>query len=226
MTTNHLWVVFTYCVSMILPSYIVAILLKASEVLYDAGVVSTVADVNALSYHAITISSLACLVITLLLLKSEMKVSIQERGIISRNHLLLAISGIFLLLLSQTITITIEQVIGVPVESSNTSYIVEMIVSFPLFMLLPIIYAPILEEIIFRKILFGNLLRKWGVAIAYVGSALVFGLIHFDFPHILTYFGIGIVLAFLYHRTGRIIVPMIAHAGMNLVVLISQLSYL
>lgn len=226
MTTNHLWVVFTYCISMILPSYLVAIVILISEYLYEIGVVSSVADVNTLSYHAITLSSLACLAVTLILLKGEMKASIQERGIITRNHLLLAISGIFMLLLSQTITITIEQIIGIPAESSNTTYITDMIISFPLFMLLPIIYAPILEEIVFRKILFGNLLRKWGVAFAYVGSALVFGLIHFDIPHLLTYFGLGIVLAFLYHRTGRIIVPMIAHAGMNLLVLIAQLSYL
>lgn len=226
MTKNQLWVLFTYLVSMILPSYIIAFVVKISDFLYNSGITTSSVDVNALSFHAITASSLTCLVITLVLLKGEMKDSFQERGIITKKQLLLAISGIFLLLLSQTITITIEQLIGIPAESANTTYITEMIISFPIFMLLPVIYAPILEEIIFRKFLFGSVNRKWGLIAAYMISAFVFGLVHFDLPHLLTYFGMGIVLAFLYHRTGRIIVPMIAHGGMNLLVLIGQLSYL
>ena len=45
-----------------------------------------------------------------------------------------------------------------------------------------------------------------------------------DFSHILVYTAVGFVFAFLYIETKRIIVPILAHAGMNTFAVIVQLS--
>ena len=55
-------------------------------------------------------------------------------------------------------------------------------------------------------------------------SSLIFAVIHTDFLHILVYAAMGFVFAFLYVQTKRILVPIIVHAGMNTLVVLTQLS--
>ena len=85
------------------------------------------------------------------------------------------------------------------------------------------IIGPILEEIVFRKILFGTLYKKFNFFIAAIISSLVFAAIHFDFTHLLVYTAMGLVFAFLYVKTKRIIVPIAAHVAMNTLVAIGQI---
>lgn len=91
-----------------------------------------------------------------------------------------------------------------------------------LFILIPAIIAPILEEIIFRKIIFGSLYKRMNFFFAAILSALVFAAFHVDFSHLLMYTAMGLVFAFLYVKTKRIIVPIIVHAGMNSYVVYKQ----
>ncbi|MBN6205184.1 CPBP family intramembrane metalloprotease, partial [Ralstonia pickettii] len=55
-------------------------------------------------------------------------------------------------------------------------------------------------------------------------SGLIFGVIHMELSHLLAYTSMGIVFAFLYVKTKRIIVPIIVHAGMNTIVVLAQYS--
>lgn len=78
------------------------------------------------------------------------------------------------------------------------------------------ILIPILEELIFRGLLF-RLLRKW-VAFpwAMIMSAVVFGAYHGNLVQFV-YAGIcGMVFAFLYEKYDSVLVPVWSHMTMNL----------
>lgn len=86
-------------------------------------------------------------------------------------------------------------------------------VSLVLLFIAVVIFAPIVEEIAFRGILY-NLLNKWiPLFPAALISSAVFGLLHGT-----TFFqtaAIGLVLAFVYQATGDLKVAMLGHAVNN-----------
>jgi membrane protease YdiL (CAAX protease family) len=92
----------------------------------------------------------------------------------------------------------------------------------PLVIIVTSILGPILEEIIFRKILFGVIYTKTNFIIAALISSLLFALLHGEPQHLLLYASMGFTFAFLYVKTKRIIVPIFAHVAMNTMVVIVQ----
>ncbi len=82
--------------------------------------------------------------------------------------------------------------------------------------LLAVGLAPIVEEALFRGILF-PLLRDLGWrAAALVGTSLLFGAIHGNAAAFLPLTLFGAALAWLYERSGNLLAPMVAHAVFNL----------
>jgi membrane protease YdiL (CAAX protease family) len=77
-----------------------------------------------------------------------------------------------------------------------------------------VILAPLIEEILFRGLLFTRLTKKWGMIRAMIVSSLVFGLLHLN-P--IGAFVFGIVTCVLYMRTRTLLVPMALHALNNLI---------
>ncbi|MEI3614772.1 CPBP family intramembrane glutamic endopeptidase [Pseudogracilibacillus sp. SO30301A] len=132
--------------------------------------------------------------------------------------------GVLLAWNTQAIAATIEiEFFGIDPSSENTEVIVEMTRMNPIFLLIPAISAPILEELIFRKIIFGSLYKKfnffWGALI----SSLIFGVLHMDLTHTLIYTTMGFVFAYLYVQSKRIIVPILVHMTLNTVTVLAQL---
>ncbi|MFD2667262.1 CPBP family intramembrane glutamic endopeptidase [Listeria grayi] len=84
--------------------------------------------------------------------------------------------------------------------------------------------APVIEEIVFRKVLFGGLTNWMNIHVAAVISSLFFALGHGDLPFLLVYFSIGLILCFLYTKTKRITVTIFAHMIMNAIVLLFSLG--
>ena len=77
------------------------------------------------------------------------------------------------------------------------------------------ILAPIAEEMLFRVCFFGRLRKYMRFLPAALISAAFFGLIHLEPVNAISAFGVGIVAALLYERTGSIFTSMIFHAGFN-----------
>ena len=78
-----------------------------------------------------------------------------------------------------------------------------------------VVVAPVVEEIVFRGLLFGALAPRLGVFAAAVVTALLFGFVHGDpvlFPALAA---LGFVAALAYAATGNLIVPIILHALNN-----------
>jgi len=79
-----------------------------------------------------------------------------------------------------------------------------------------VILAPIVEELVFRKLLCGRL-RRYGDKVAILVSGIVFGLYHGNLYQFFYAAAIGIFFAFLYCRTGRVIYTIALHLLVNFV---------
>ncbi|MFS0784419.1 CPBP family intramembrane glutamic endopeptidase [Bacillus sp. 1P06AnD] len=193
-----------------------------------AGVPEQKAILNGYAYWSI-FAFLATLFIILWLLRKERSAgegNLRDKPKASVGiSIAWAIGGIFIAIFAQNIAVRIEQLVGINTVSENTSFIMQMIKSIPLFVILTSIIGPILEEIVFRKIIFGTIYKKYNFFISALVSSVIFGLAHRELPHILLYSAIGFTFAFLYVRTNRILVPIFAHVMMNTLVVIVQLKY-
>lgn len=165
------------------------------------------------------------LLVVLWFLKPDMQMRADPEAAGIGAIILWSILGVFMAILSQRIALLIEMdILGISPGSENTQGIMSMARAAPIFIILPAILAPILEEIIFRKIIFGSLYKKMNFFFASLISSLIFAVVHTDFTHILMYAAMGFVFAFLYVQTKRIIVPILVHAGMNSLVVLVQYS--
>ena len=111
----------------------------------------------------------------------------------------------------------IQQSISGPITSVAGDLAVNQsgIVLF-IFLLMIMFGAPIIEEIAFRGLLFGALMKSQlsGVASVFL-SALVFSLFHFETSRILILLAIGLVLGEVRRRTGSTLAAMAAHFVVN-----------
>lgn len=84
----------------------------------------------------------------------------------------------------------------------------------PLKVLVMVILAPTLEELIFRKMLIDRT-RRYGEKVAVFLSAITFGLMHQNLFQFFYAFGLGLVFAYVYVRTGKLRYTIIFHACIN-----------
>ncbi|RYM05214.1 CPBP family intramembrane metalloprotease [Sporolactobacillus sp. THM7-7] len=164
------------------------------------------------------------LVIVLLLLLPERHMRRSSR-LTAGESFLWAIGGVFALFVLQILANLINMAIfGKPKESEHTQQIVNVARTSPLFIFAVSVIGPILEEIVFRKIIYGALRKKISFLLAAGISSLIFAVGHFDFQHLLVYFAIGFFLCYVYQKTGRITVNMFMHAAMNAIVVTVSLN--
>ena len=76
-----------------------------------------------------------------------------------------------------------------------------------------VIFAPILEEVLFRGYLLRRWSHKWGVIRAIAFSSLIFGVAH---PDIISATIFGVAMCIVYLRSGSLIGPILFHAAWNL----------
>jgi membrane protease YdiL (CAAX protease family) len=84
-----------------------------------------------------------------------------------------------------------------------------------------VIGAPVVEELFFRGLLLRSLHRRFGTTIAVIGSAVVFGLAHYELLQLPALILFGVVLAVLAERTGRLGPGIAAHAAFNAATVLS-----
>lgn len=90
-----------------------------------------------------------------------------------------------------------------------------------LFIIGAVIFAPIVEELLFRGVLLRALLRRFGPAAAVLGSGVIFALVHYigdpnTLPFLPALAGLGVVLAIVALRSGDLSTSIFIHAGFNL----------
>jgi hypothetical protein len=85
------------------------------------------------------------------------------------------------------------------------------------FTVLAAVAAPFMEEFVYRGFLFNALLKYMPMWVAAVVSGLLFGISHGSLSAFLPLAGSGIVLAYVYYRTGSLTASMLTHATFNLI---------
>jgi uncharacterized protein len=187
---------------------------------------STIRSDMAYASYWLVISFTIATIIVLFILRKEMRGAMNARsGISLEKSFLWAIAGIFLALISQSIAASIESMLGIKMGSENTQQIIRIIETFPAVIFVSSVLGPILEEIVFRKIIFGSLHKRFNFFLSALISSVIFALAHFEPEHILLYSAMGFTFAFLYVKTKRIWVPMFAHVAMNTFVVLIQSVY-
>ena len=85
-------------------------------------------------------------------------------------------------------------------------------------LLLAVVAAPLVEEVLFRGLVFGGLVRSVRVPLAVVWSAALFACVHpvASWPPV---FLMGVVAAVVFQRTRFLPAAMLVHASYNFVVL-------
>ncbi len=77
-----------------------------------------------------------------------------------------------------------------------------------------VIAAPVMEELVFRKFLLDRI-GGYGCWTAMVVSGLIFGIAHGNFYQFFYAFGLGMIFAYVYLHTGKIIYTIVFHMLIN-----------
>lgn len=83
------------------------------------------------------------------------------------------------------------------------------------------VWTPIAEETFFRGFILRGLTNRWRLTPALIVSAAVFAALHLAPALLLPVFVTGLLLGFLYHRTGSLWPCIAVHAAQNLVAVLS-----
>lgn len=137
-----------------------------------------------------------------------------------KKILLWGLGGIGLVFIGQILCMLITHLVFKQnMISQNTTQLITIFKNSPIYLLNIVVAAPIIEELIFRKVFFGNLTYYFKPIIAAIFSSILFALAHHD-GHFLIYFVMGCILEWIYAKAHDLKAPMIAHGGMNLIILL------
>lgn len=78
-----------------------------------------------------------------------------------------------------------------------------------------VLVIPIVEEILFRGLIYGALEKRWGYKWAIFGSSFLFACVHFQLVGFLFVFLLGLILAWARYRTRSLTFPIVIHALNN-----------
>lgn len=115
-------------------------------------------------------------------------------------------------LIGTVINSLLQQLAGVPAGNPLMTYATDD--SLILKILVMVVLAPILEELIFRKLLIDRL-RGYGEKLAVLTSALIFGLFHGNLSQFFYAFGLGLVFGYVYLRTRQLRWSILLHMIVN-----------
>ena len=176
------------------------------------------------SYWTTGAFALALVLILIVISRNKQFWKVFDRPKVSTMEIIgWGILGFFMIYFGQMIGALIETyVFGIEAGSQNTAELSSMMKSAPIMIISAAIFAPVLEEIVFRRVIFGSLIQKYNFWISALVSGIVFAAVHFEFEHILLYSICGLIFAFLYYKTRSIWTSIIAHMLLNSTVSLLQ----
>lgn len=81
--------------------------------------------------------------------------------------------------------------------------------------------SPLVEEIVFRGIIYNRIKRFYSITKAVIFSALLFGAFHANLPQFAYGTCMGVLIALCYERTGCFYAPLLFHAAANVAVFLT-----
>ncbi len=163
-----------------------------------------------------------CLYVYVWLLKKQYKIIILSNITPIGVFFAVFCSVLFFLLLDKCLDPVFEGVF--PKSEWDYQKTIQGLIKSPVTSLLQVcIIAPVIEEILMRGLVLGDLKNNYGVIRALLLSALLFAILHFNMVQTLSAFVCGIILGLLYIKTNSIFCCIIAHSGYNFVSYITMI---
>ncbi|CAM3296470.1 CPBP family intramembrane glutamic endopeptidase [Filibacter tadaridae] len=219
----YIYLLLTYIVMQVSSVYLVKVLIsyfKGKE-----GMTAELATYNGFAWTLFIVNTLAAIVFLAFIIPNKKFFTVFKGKKASIGKTVLwGFLGFFLAMGGQMLAAGIETLLGIELGSENTAVLSEVAKFSPIVIISMVIFAPFLEEIIFRRVIFGGIYMKTNVWIAAIVSALIFAAVHNEFQHILMYMAPAFVFAYVYYHTKRLWAPMISHMLMNGFVVIVQLN--
>ena len=105
--------------------------------------------------------------------------------------------------------------LGVDTQGEAILRLIEMLDSPGWFFLVGVVFAPLVEEIFFRGFLFQGFRQKYGWIQGTLLSSAIFAVAHLDPASLIPTFILGVVIAYLFHRSNSIWPGIILHFLVN-----------
>lgn len=109
---------------------------------------------------------------------------------------------------------SLENILEVQFDALSHTFIGAMTIS---------VFAPLLEEVLFRGAIQGYMMRHFRPWTAIICSALVFGIIHMNPVQVVYATLLGVILGWIYYRTGSLLPVILGHVLNNSVATVSML---
>lgn len=154
--------------------------------------------------------------ICVILLKNIPAASLTKKRL-KPSHFLAALVMTFAgMYIGNIIGLIITAIIGVFKGSAVDNGIVNVVMQTDMWgtVLVVVLIAPVIEEFLFRKLLIDRVV-KYGEGLAVLLSGLMFGLFHGNLNQFFYAFFIGMMLAFIYVKTGNIWYTVVMHMIIN-----------
>ncbi|MGZ9165189.1 MAG: CPBP family intramembrane glutamic endopeptidase [Anaerolineales bacterium] len=105
--------------------------------------------------------------------------------------------------------------LGIDTQGESILRLIEMLESPGWFFLVGVVFAPFVEEIFFRSFLFQGFRQKYGWVRAMLLSSAIFAAVHLDPASLIPTFVLGMLLAYLFHKSNSVWPGMILHFLVN-----------
>lgn len=176
-----------------------------------------VADINILSGLASFCNYIIPFPIFYWLMKKLEKVKIEKNGVDLKTFFIYISITLTLMWIGNIIGLAITMLLSGAIQTDISNPVQQLINSADIwFNLLVIsIFAPICEEILFRKMLIDRTIR-YGAKVSIVLSAVIFAFFHGNLNQFFYAFLMGGFFAYVYIKTGKITYTIILHVIVNL----------
>lgn len=122
----------------------------------------------------------------------------------------IGLEALFTFLLSWVVPDYVTHALAEPILVTGAPFSVHFLT-----LILAIVIGPLMEEIVFRGLIFQRLSIKYGMKVGVLGSSLIFGLLHAE-----AWLGaavFGAMMCLLFYHTKNLLVPLVVHMLNNTV---------
>ncbi|ART78105.1 hypothetical protein B4U37_19595 [Sutcliffiella horikoshii] len=149
------------------------------------------------------------------LLKKDLSITVFNKEQAStRKSLLIIFMSLFIIVIGLIIISILRSLL---LSTPNENPTVNILKSFPIMIIPMVLMGPIIEEIIFRRILLVSFTKKYNLLVAVVIVSIIFAVWHQSLSSFPNYFFLSVVYSYSYYLSNRLMVPVILHVLWNLI---------
>lgn len=173
---------------------------------------------GSLYFVLLTLGAIIATGIMMYLVKKDQKFEFEKTTDLNHNLQWIILGTIGAIVLQYGVGFIDQLIFHASTQSQNTMQLLLMVKTYPYYFIYVLICAPIMEEIVFRRLFFGNLIRPTNIYIAAIISAFLFAFMHQD-TRFLIYVAMGLWFSFIYYKSKNIYASAGSHILMNAIVL-------